>query len=64
MGHLNRVSGSGHRVRQAMTEAASKGKTRAETERLGFAAFFRFTAEHPALYRIITRAIGSLDESG
>ena len=45
-----------HRVRQAMTEAASKGKTRAETERLGFAAFFRFTAEHPALYRIIRQA--------
>ncbi len=41
-----------HRVRQAMTEGTSKGKTRAEAERLGFAAFFRFTAEHPALYRI------------
>jgi hypothetical protein len=25
-------------------------------ERLGFAAFFRFTAEHPALYRIIRQA--------
>jgi AcrR family transcriptional regulator len=45
-----------HRVRQAMTEAASQGTTRAETERLGFAAFFRFTAEHPALYRIIRQA--------
>ncbi|HET8742404.1 MAG TPA: TetR/AcrR family transcriptional regulator, partial [Gaiella sp.] len=45
-----------HRVRQAMTEASSKGRTRAETERLGFAAFFRFTAEHPALYRIIRQA--------
>ena len=45
-----------HRVRQAMTEAASQGATRAETERLGFAAFFRFTAEHPALYRIIRQA--------
>lgn len=45
-----------HRVRQAMTEAASRGGTRAERELLGFAAFFRFTAEHPALYRIIRQA--------
>ncbi|MBM2821963.1 MAG: transcriptional regulator, TetR family [Thermoleophilia bacterium] len=45
-----------HRVRQAMTEAASHGETRAERELLGFTAFFRFTAEHPALYRIIRQA--------
>jgi len=45
-----------HRVRQAMTEAASQGETRAERELLGFTAFFRFTAEHPALYRIIRQA--------
>lgn len=45
-----------HRVRQTMAEAASQGRTRAEMERLGFAAFFRFTAEHPALYRIIRQA--------
>jgi AcrR family transcriptional regulator len=45
-----------HRVRQAMTEAASQGTTRAERELLGFTAFFRFTAEHPALYRIIRQA--------
>lgn len=45
-----------HRVRHAMTEAAALGTTRAEKERLGFAAFFRFTAEHPALYRIIRQA--------
>jgi AcrR family transcriptional regulator len=45
-----------HRVRQAMTEAASHGGTRAERELLGFTAFFRFTAEHPALYRIIRQA--------
>ena len=45
-----------HRVRLAMTEAAAAGATRAEKERLGFAAFFRFTAEHPALYRIIRQA--------
>jgi AcrR family transcriptional regulator len=45
-----------HRVRQAMTEAASQGTTRAEREVLGFSAFFHFTAEHPALYRIIRQA--------
>ena len=45
-----------HRVRHAMTEAASQGATRAEKERLGFAAFFRFTAEHPALYRNVRQA--------
>ncbi|RDI75024.1 Bacterial regulatory protein, tetR family [Gaiella occulta] len=45
-----------HRVRQAMTEAAEQGATRAEKEQLGFAAFFHFTAEHPALYRIIRQA--------
>jgi hypothetical protein len=28
----------------------------AETERRGFEAFFRFTAEHPALYRITRQA--------
>jgi AcrR family transcriptional regulator len=45
-----------HRVRQAMTEAASQGTTRAEMERLGFAGYFRFVADHPALYRIIRQA--------
>ena len=44
------------RVRHAMTEAAEKGTTRAESELLGFGAFFRFTAEHPALYRIVRQA--------
>lgn len=44
------------RVRHAMTEAAAQGGTRAEKELLGFGAFFRFTAEHPALYRIIRQA--------
>ncbi|MCP9485364.1 MAG: TetR/AcrR family transcriptional regulator [Gaiellaceae bacterium MAG52_C11] len=44
------------RVRRAMTEASSKGSTRAERELLGFGAFFRFTAEHPALYRIVRQA--------
>ena len=45
-----------HRVRHAMTEAASQGTSRAEMERLGFAGYFRFVAEHPALYRIIRQA--------
>ena len=45
-----------HRVRHAMTEAASQGTTRAEMERLGFAGYFRFVGEHPALYRIIRQA--------
>lgn len=44
------------RVRHAMTEAAAAGKTRADQELLGFGAFFRFTADHPALYRIIRQA--------
>ena len=44
------------RVRHAMTEASARGRTRAERELLGFGAFFRFTAEHPALYRIVRQA--------
>jgi AcrR family transcriptional regulator len=44
------------RVRHAMTEASAGGRTRAERELLGFGAFFRFTAEHPALYRIVRQA--------
>ena len=44
------------RVRRAMSEAAAPGTTRAERERLGFEGFFRFTAEHPALYRVIRQA--------
>jgi AcrR family transcriptional regulator len=44
------------RVRQAMAAASSRGQTRAEAERLGFQAFFRFTSEHPALYRVIRQA--------
>ncbi|MBA2332146.1 MAG: TetR/AcrR family transcriptional regulator [Actinobacteria bacterium] len=44
------------RVRRAMTAASSQGSTRAESELLGFGAFFRFTADHPALYRIIRQA--------
>jgi AcrR family transcriptional regulator len=44
------------RVRRAMKEGSSQGKTRLEAELLGFDAYFRFTAEHPALYRIIRQA--------
>jgi AcrR family transcriptional regulator len=44
------------RVRRAMTEAARQGGNRIEAELHGFRAFFRFTAEHPALYRIIRQA--------
>jgi AcrR family transcriptional regulator len=44
------------RVRHAMKEASSKGTSRVESEILGFAAYFRFTSEHKALYRIIRQA--------
>src|SRR6185369_12065281 len=36
------------RVRHAMKEGSSQGRTRLEAELLGFQAYFRFTAEHPA----------------
>ncbi|MGZ8688782.1 MAG: TetR/AcrR family transcriptional regulator, partial [Gaiellaceae bacterium] len=32
------------------------GTTRLESEILGFQAYFRFTSEHPALYRIIRQS--------
>jgi AcrR family transcriptional regulator len=44
------------RVRRAMKEASSQGETRIESELRGFDAYFRFTAEHPTLYRIIRQA--------
>ena len=44
------------RVRHAMKEASSQGETRVQAELLGFEAYFRFTAEHPTLYRIIRQA--------
>ncbi|HTR91422.1 MAG TPA: TetR/AcrR family transcriptional regulator [Trebonia sp.] len=44
------------RLRHAMSDASAKGNSRIEAERLGFDAFFRFTAEHPALYRVIRQA--------
>jgi AcrR family transcriptional regulator len=50
------VADLNHRVRQAMAAAAQGAPDRLEAERRGFAAFFRFTAEHPALYRVIRQA--------
>jgi len=50
------VADLNHRVRQAMTSASAGAPSRMEAERRGFAAFFRFTAEHPALYRVIRQA--------
>ena len=44
------------RVRRAMREGSSQGRSRVEAELLGFRAYFAFTAEHPALYRIIRQA--------
>jgi AcrR family transcriptional regulator len=44
------------RVRHAMREASSRGTTRLEAELLGFGAYFRFTMEHPAIYRIVRQA--------
>jgi AcrR family transcriptional regulator len=44
------------RVRHSMAEAMAGASTRLEAERAGFAGFFRFTAEHPALYRVVREA--------
>lgn len=44
------------RVRRAMADASRQETDRIAAERAGFRAFFRFTAEHPALYRIIRQA--------
>jgi AcrR family transcriptional regulator len=44
------------RVRHYVNTAAMRGDTRVEQELLGFRAFFRFMAEHPALYRVIRQA--------
>jgi AcrR family transcriptional regulator len=44
------------RVRHAMLEASSRHEDRLGAERAGFRAFFRFTAENPALYRVIRQA--------
>lgn len=44
------------RVRRSMAEAMEGASSRLEAERAGFAGFFRFTAEHPALYRVVREA--------
>lgn len=44
------------RVRQAMSAGAQRGTDRLESEREGFREFFRFTASHPAIYRIVREA--------
>ena len=46
----------GHQLRSRIAIAVEGAKTRAETERRGFEAFFEFTSEHPELYRIIRQA--------
>jgi AcrR family transcriptional regulator len=50
------VADLNRRVRHAMSEASRGATSRLEAERLGFAGFFRFTSEHPALYRVIRQA--------
>ena len=44
------------RVRHSMSEAMAGAPDRLHAERAGFAGFFRFTAEHPALYRVVREA--------
>lgn len=44
------------RVRHSMSEAMAGASTRLDAEHAGFAGFFRFTAEHPALYRVVREA--------
>ncbi|TDW29130.1 TetR/AcrR family transcriptional regulator [Cryobacterium psychrophilum] len=45
-----------HRVRQAMSAASASTTNRLDSERAGFRAFFQFTADHPALYRVVREA--------
>ncbi len=44
------------RVRHSMSESMAQATDRIEAERLGFEGFFRFTAAHPALYRVVREA--------
>lgn len=51
------VGDLGTRMREAMSKGvASGGGDRFSAERRGFAAFFQFAADHPALYRVIREA--------
>ncbi|MFV0374137.1 TetR/AcrR family transcriptional regulator [Microbacterium sp.] len=44
------------RVRHSMAQAMAGAGDRIAAERAGFEGFFRFTAEHPALYRVVREA--------
>lgn len=44
------------RVRHAMADAMAGATNRIDAERAGFEGFFRFTAAHPALYRVVREA--------
>lgn len=44
------------RVRRSMSDAMAGSASRLDAERAGFAGFFRFTAQHPALYRVVREA--------
>lgn len=44
------------RVRRAMSQAAAGGNGRLDSELRGFRAYFGFTKEHSALYRIVRQA--------
>ncbi len=44
------------RVRHSMAEAMAGATDRLAAERAGFEGFFRFTAAHPALYRVVREA--------
>lgn len=50
------VADLNQRIRHAMSEASRGATTRFEAERLGFAGFFKFSSEHPALYHVIRQA--------
>lgn len=50
------VADLNRRVRHSMSEAMAEATNRLEAERAGFAGFFAFTAQHPALYRVIREA--------
>lgn len=50
------VQQRGHELRMITRLATAQATGRAEAERAGFAAFFAFIHEHPALYRVVRQA--------
>src|SRR5947209_3125140 len=50
------VQQRGHELRAATRLATAGAHDRVEAERRGFAAFFDFINEHPALYRVVRQA--------